>query len=375
MSQSQLLITTFPLAEDQPLHWWLVIDGHLDSKGCDKDPLLASGLKLPASQTEDWTHIALVPSATAVVRWHAPPQELTELQSLAAARLAVQEASLDLDNLHIAALADGNGQVATAAASRSAIGEGLSALNGIGLDPDFIVPAGWIVSPQPDSVMAADFGFEKLLRGEQIISPDEPALREYLLDGADIVTLSDDLMAQNMAAAGHIPMLNLRSGAFAKKVNRKLSTRQRQTLAWLALAALVLSILIPVVQLVKLHWATAETYEAALATAEPIVGSVDTVAEADRLLNEMLIRENRGNITLSVPASALFSAIQQTQGVSIDRISYRKDGTVFAGLTAVRNEDMNPALVALQNAGFIITATPRTDATGASKADITVRAP
>jgi general secretion pathway protein L len=102
---------------------------------------------------------------------------------------------------------------------------------------------------------------------------------------------------------------------------------------------------------------------------------VKSVDEADRLLNERLIRENRGNIAFSVPASALFSAVQQTQGVSIERISYRKDGTVLAGLTAVRNEDMNPALIALQNAGFVITATPRTDATGSSKADITVRAP
>ena len=77
----------------------------------------------------------------------------------------------------------------------------------------------------------------------------------------------------------------------------------------------------------------------------------------------------------SIPASGLFSALQQTPGVTISRLSYDRTGVVSAELTALRNEDINPALLALQSNGFLVTATPRQDATGTAKADITVRVP
>ncbi len=375
MSASKLFVTVFPGSEARALQWWLVMDGVLEAKGCDTDPLLAAGLKLPSAENEPIVHIALMPTALGIVRWHEPLDDMTEQQALAAARLVAQENSLDVENLHIAAVADDAGQVATASVGKDVIASGLARLQALGLDPDVIVPAGWMIAPEEDTVVEADFGFEKLLRAQQMIIPDEPSLRAHLVGDSSVTILPEASVDQALVNAADNSTLNLRSGAFAKKADRSMTAPQRRLLGWLAVAALVISLLIPVVQLVKYHWAIADTETAALAAAEPVIGPVESVDEADRLLNERLIRENRGNIAFSVPASALFSAVQQTQGVSIERISYRKDGTVLAGLTAVRNEDMNPALIALQNAGFVITATPRTDATGSSKADITVRAP
>ncbi|MEP2103699.1 MAG: hypothetical protein ABJP02_16330 [Parasphingorhabdus sp.] len=375
MSISQVLITAFPSTEVQALQWWLVADGALEAKGCDTDPLVAAGLKLPSAESEPVIHIALMPSALGVVRWHEPLDDLTEQQALAAARLAAEENSLGPENLHIAVVADESGQAATASVGKDIIANGLLQLQTLGIDPDVIVPAGWLISPQDDAVIEADFGFETVLRTERIIAPDEPSLRAHLVGDGRVVVLPESSIDQALIGAADNSSLNLRSGIFAKKVDRYMTAPQKRILAWLAAAAVVISLLIPVIQLAKYHWAAADADAAALAAAEPVIGAVESVEEADRLLNERLVRENRGNIAFSVPASALFSAVQQTQGVSIERISYRKDGTVFAGLTAVRNEDMNPALIALQNAGFVITATPRTDATGSSKADITVRAP
>ena len=129
------------------------------------------------------------------------------------------------------------------------------------------------------------------------------------------------------------------------------------------------------VQLAKYHWAARNADEAALAAAQPVLGRVDDPETAERQLDEKLIAENRGNVSFSVPASALFSAIQQTPGVAAGPLAYRSDGTVSVELAAVRNEDINPVLITLQKAGFVITATPRTDATGSAKASVTVRAP
>ena len=106
-----------------------------------------------------------------------------------------------------------------------------------------------------------------------------------------------------------------------------------------------------------------------------MVGAQEDPVAAERALDQRLIAENRGNIMFPVPASALYSAVQQVPGVTISRMSYGQNGIVSATLAAIRNEDINPALVAIQQAGFIITAMPRTDATGSAQADITVRAP
>ena len=393
MPASRFFITVFPTTENQALQWWLVasdIDGGaLEAKGCDVDPMLAAGLKRPSDDSEEpengppenkqRTTIALMPSVSGVVRWHEPISDLTDQQILAAARLAAREHSLDRGNVHIAGIVDESGRAVTATVGKDVMASGLLRLKTLGIDPDVVVPAGWMITPQEDVVMEADFGFEKLLRGAQVIAPDEPDLRASLVGDSAVITLPEDAVDRILTSAVSNTeanlSLNLRRGDFAKKVHRSITVRQRRILGWLAVAALVISLLIPVIQLVKYHWAASSADAAALTAAKPLIGSVDSAEEADRLLSERLIRENRGNIAFSVPASALFSAVQKADGVSIEKISYRRDGTVSAGVSAVRAEDINVALVAIQNAGFVITATPRTDATGSSKADITVRAP
>lgn len=347
----------------------------LEAKGCDADPLLAAGLKLPLVEDEPVTHVALMPSALSVVRWHEPLEDLTEQQAFAAARLAAQENSLDRDNLHIAAVLDDAGQAVTVSVGKDVMAGGLLLLKARGIDPDAIIPAGWLVAPQEDEFVAADFGFETVLRGKQLIAPDEPSLRAHFTGDSPVTILPEASVDRLLADAVENGALNLRSGAFAKKVETSMTARQKRTLVWLVAAAVIISLLIPAVQLLKYYVATSDAEAAAMAIAEPVIGPVDTVEAADQKLNDRLIRENRGNIAFSVPASALFSALQQNQTVSVDRISYRQDGTVSATLSAVRNEDINPVLITIQKFGFVITATPRQDATGSAKADITVRAP
>ncbi|QTD55332.1 hypothetical protein [Parasphingorhabdus cellanae] len=383
MSASQFFITVFPTAEVQALQWWFVVDGRLEAEGCDVDPLLASGLKLPSVENQPIVHIALMPSALGIVRWHEPLDDLTEQQVLAAACLAAQENSLDVENLHIAGVLDKSGQAATVSVGKDVMASGLLHLKAIGIDPDAIIPLGWLVSPQENECVEADFGFEKVLRGEHIIAPDEPSLRAHLIGDSKVAVLSKASVEQALIDAGieagidagDHNALNLRSGAFAKKVARYMTAQQKRTLGWLAAAVVIVSLLVPVVQLLKYHWAASEAKAAALAIAEPVIGPVDTIEAADKRLADRLISENRGNIAFSVPASALFSALQQSPAVSIDRISYRKDGTVSATLSGVRNEEINPVLIAIQESGFVITANPRQDATGSAKADVTVRAP
>lgn len=374
-----MLVVQFPLQGELPLYWWRLAGDRLMAQGCDKDPLLAADLKLLPDDEEKPVCVALLPTALTVVRRHQRPDiadghQASDAQIIAAAILAAHAGSIDGDNLHVAANIDGDGNAVSAAVDRNILLQGLGILAELGLDPDRVVPAGCLIIPVEDGAAQADFGFEQILRDRDSLALDEPFAREHLFADKDIVTLPKAGIDAALAVADQaIP--NLRTGAYAKRAQHVFAPQQKRVLGWLIAALVVVSIAIPLAQWAKYQWAIDAADTQALAAAQAVIGPVDDVDAANRQLDARLIAENRGNMMLTVPASALFSAMQQAPGVSIERLSYAPSGIVSAVLTAVRNEDINPVLLTLQNAGFLVTATPRTDATGKVKADITVRAP
>lgn len=370
-----LLVTVFPETDGQALHWWYFEGGALVQSGCDTDPLLAAGLKTPVNATDEIYFAAILPAARATVRWHGAIEDATEKQALAAAIISARDESISGSDVHVAAMISPSGTVATAATDHPLMQAGLAHCQQLGLDPDAIIPAGWLIDPSEDQLVEADFGFDKVLRGEELILPDDPFLRQHLTDGESAKVLTAKEIETILLRAGDEGLLNLRSGALVKKTRRTMDGSQRRLLGWMVAVLVLVSLAIPLMQLAKYYWAADTADTAAMTAAELIVGPVDDLELAERQLDERLINENKGNIAFSVPAATLFEAVQKTPGVTLDRLTYEQSGIVAATLSAVRNEDINPVLLAIQNAGFSITATPRTDATGAAKADVTVRAP
>eukprot|EP01013_Petalomonas_cantuscygni_P023941 TRINITY_DN4547_c0_g3_i3.p1 TRINITY_DN4547_c0_g3~~TRINITY_DN4547_c0_g3_i3.p1 ORF type:complete len:309 (-),score=62.35 TRINITY_DN4547_c0_g3_i3:1395-2321(-) len=298
-----------------------------------------------------------------------------ERQMLAAATIAAKAQSLESEMVHIVAAIDSAGGVVTASVGRDILSSGLVHLQALNIDPDAIIPSGWLLPVAGDGAVSADFGFDQVVRADNIIATDDPALREFLFADRAITPITGDAFDAMLVAASEKADLNFRSGPFTKKTQRAMDAKQKRRLGWMAAALVIISLAIPLVQLAQYHWAASAADEAALASAAAVVGEQENPDSAERALDQRLIAENRGNIMFPVPASALYSALQQVPNVSITRMAYGENGIVSATLSAVRNEDINPALLAMQEAGFIITATPRTDATGSAQADITVRAP
>ncbi|ATW03809.1 hypothetical protein [Sphingorhabdus sp. YGSMI21] len=371
-----LLLIAFPAADDEALHWWHVSGGAVRAAGCDPDPVLASGAYGQDAVQADLSVIALLPSHLTSIKDHDAISGANESQTLAAATLAARAQSLESDKVHIAATIDGEGGAVTASVGRDILSAGLVRLQALDIDPDAILPSGWLLPVAgDDQAVAADFGFDRVMRAGHIIAVDDPALREFLFGDRTVEQITGDAFDEMLAGAGRKTDLNFRSGPFAKKTKRAMDAKQKRRLGWMVAALVIVSLAIPLMQLAKYHWAANAADEAALASAAAIVGDQQDPESAERALDQRLIAENRGNIMFPVPASALFSALQQVPGVSIVRLDYGENGIVSATLSAVRNEDINPALLAIQKAGFLITATPRTDATGSAQADITVRAP
>jgi general secretion pathway protein L len=65
--------------------------------------------------------------------------------------------------------------------------------------------------------------------------------------------------------------------------------------------------------------------------------------------------------------------MQDVPGVSLTTLSRDPDGMIRATLAAAKAEEINTVLLALQAAGFTITANPSQDAGERVLADITVR--
>jgi len=370
-----LLLTAFPATDDESLYWWHVADGAVQAWGCDPDPILASQAYGPDEAQVDVCVVALVPSHLISIMGHEAISDATETQALAAAKLAAKALSLEGENVHIVSAMEGAGGMVTAMVGRDVLSTGLVRLQALKLDPDMVIPSGWLLPASSDGAVSADFGFDQVVRADNIIAIDEPALRELLFADLTVEPISGDAFDAMLVGAAENSDLNFRTGPFAKKTQRTMDVSQKRRLGWMVAALVVVSLAIPLVQLAKYHSAASTADEAALANAASVVGEQESPDSAERALDQRLIAENRGNIMFPVPASALYSALQQVPNVSITRMAYGENGIVSATLSAIRNEDINPALIALQEAGFIITATPRTDATGSAQADITVRAP
>ncbi|QJB70383.1 hypothetical protein HF685_14840 [Parasphingorhabdus halotolerans] len=371
----------FPTAEQQALHWWLVNGSEIIKRGRDPDPIAAAGIPAVSMEEQtilsmaDYKQIALVPSTHSTVRWHDLSGGITEKQALAAAMIDAKSRSLNSDILHFAATVDEGGQIITSAIERGLMASGLAHLKSLHIDPDIITPSGFLISFDSEHIIQADLGFEKILRAKQLIAPAEPALIDQLAGQGDIHNLDNTIVDVALVDTPSQRLVNFRSGLFAKKTRATVSARQKRILAGMIAALLLISLAIPIVQWIRYARAADAADEAALVAAKTELGQVANIEEAERRLDEQMTNESRGNRIYSAPSSALFSAVQMAPAVAVDRLGYRQDGTLSARLSASRNEEINPVLIALQQNGFQLTATPTTDATGMAKADITLRAP
>ena len=90
-----------------------------------------------------------------------------------------------------------------------------------------------------------------------------------------------------------------------------------------------------------------------------------------------LARHGEGGASFTAPAAALLAAMRPIPSVALRDLGYAADGTLRFQAAAPTADDINRLLSALQQDGWQVTVPPSLapDATGATVAAITVRAP
>lgn len=355
--------------------WLRVDDGVIVDSG--QDDGWVDAWEKPQDDDGDDRLIALAPAADVPLRWRSYP-DAAPAQAAAIARVDTLRDSLgDASLLHIVAgqPADAGQAVPVAVTTHAAMAAWTDWLQTQGLVPAAIIPAAaTLPPPEPDSLWTAELGREQILRSDDRSFVSDPELDPLIAAGRTIAPLDADRMRAALLLSLSAPSLDLLSGAWQPKRSWAIDPAMVTWMKRLAVALLIVTLLIPILYVIRINADIARADEAAVATAKKAGVTASDAAAAEAELDRRLAAAGGGPLAFSVPASALYDAMRDTPGVALKTLSHRTDGTLSTTLAAPRTEDINAVLLALQAHGYKITAQPMAGTDGTQMATVTVRA-
>ena len=356
---------------DDPWHWWRVGDD-------------GAGRRYSFDPDADtpWEHepigriVALIPAERAPVRI-VPRGDMPIAQAVAATRLD-PPGGRGIDGHAVsAARADGEA-VLSAVVAPADMDVWLAELAARGLDADALVPAALLLPEATgDALIVGELAGQPLARTANAAFSGEPAMIEAMSDGRDADTLDADTIAARLGEVWRHPPLDLRTGPYARARVSYFRLPDWAQLARMTAILALLALLVLLVETVRLELAADAAEETALAAARDRFPAAGDLASAQSQIDAELARRGGGGMRFADSAPAVFSAMQPLPNIRLRTVSYTPDGTLTIRAAAPEVADLNAMLVALQRDGWQITVPPEIapDATGATVADITVRAP
>ena len=313
--------------------------------------------------------VALVPSDQAPVRVRLRGT-MPLAQALAAARLETGG-----EGLHVSVVAGERG-IFVATAAQSAMDLWLAELATAGLSADALVPAALILPAPATGAVFAHVAGQPLARTTDAAFAGEPELVAALA-GSEPEPFTDDALEAALLATWRDPPLNLRQGVYAPRRVSFFRLPDWKQLARMTAVAALLGFLILSVETVKLNLDASAREDAALVAAQKRFPAAVDLASAQALAAGELARRGEGGGSFAAPASALLAAMRPVPSVALRDLGYAADGTLRFQAAAPTADGINRLLVSLQADGWQVTVPPSLapDATGATVAAITVRAP
>ncbi len=358
------VITRFPASDVDNPTVWRVTESQWQNVGT---------LSNYIPDVADDNVMALVSPADARCIWSSLP-DLEPRQAEGVAKLRATEQSLGL--VHAAARVVTDDIVVTATIAPAVMQSGLDRLALRGLNPDIVIPFGLAIEADPEHITKAEFDSLTVLRGTRLAIPDEAVFRDLLAGDRMVDEIGADQICDMLLAASEHPLLNLREGLFAKRERTIWATAdQRKWILRLASALAVATILLGIVTLAKYWSATLAENDRALAAAQRVEPSIQDITQAEAQLDRALQQKGLANGRFVPLSAGLWRAVQATPNVSARELRYGNDGILTVVLAAPNVDSINKALIAIQQDGYRVTATPRQDSSGATLVDLTMRMP
>jgi general secretion pathway protein L len=310
----------------------------------------------------------LLPAIDCPVSW-VSVDAMTPRQAAAAVRVQALAAAIDAD-VHVVAEPT-NGAIPVATVSHAVMCHWLAWASANGHTLTAVIPAVLALpEPAPGNVSTAMLAGERTARNATRAFALEPGLEDALTGGAPRTEVDAEAALGALAAN---PRLNLLTGPYAPPRAGWFTRERLQAAAALVALILLVSLTIGVARLIRLHADIARIDGEIAAQASAALGrevsAENALAELDARLTAIGASRGSANATLA----ALMQAMEAQTAVGVDTASWDRAGTLTATLGATRAEDINPVLLALQNAGYRVTATPRSGTDGRALGDITIR--
>ena len=346
---------------DRPYRWMTLRD----------EAITGEGEGVPAVDADEAV-IAVAPADAVTLHWAELPDRSTA-QAVAAARLAVAEASATpLGELHVAVGDEGQPNRPIGVVAAGAMRDWLAGLAASGIDPSAMIPAPMLLPRPEEGYIRARPGGEAVVRGAAMAFADEARLTELVTDGVDPVELDRDALAAALVARVADPTLDLRQGMFARRRRLALDWALIRRLAVLAATILLVTLAIDLARIAKYSVgadAVAARADALGATGLP---RGETVTDVDRQLAERLSRVRGPGAGFSRTAAAVYGVVRAVPGVELTGIDFSPNGSLRLSVTAARESLPTDFKRALEAAGFDVTASVFTAANGRVTGEMTV---
>lgn len=322
------------------------------------DVIVARGDGAPQPHADDGRVVAVVPAEDVAIHYADLP-DLSEPQAVAAARLIIAEQSASpVDTLHVAlGVPSISGERAVVAIDKTRMAQWLGEATLLGFDPDAVLAAPMLLARPEKGYVRGDLGSESVVRGRDGAFADDAVLTP-MLTGGDLATLGRDDLEAGIVAAVADPEVDLRQGAFARRHNWGFDWPMLRVIGWLTLALGIATLLLAIVQLVRLDMAADRIEAANVAMARGVLPRGTTVNNPLVQLNERVssLRGPGGGV---LPlAAGIVSATSAAPNVELTSMIFDGGGTLRVTARATSPADLAAFDASLVAAGLTIAPGP-----------------
>jgi general secretion pathway protein L len=364
-------IILLPSDREAPPTWYRVADERIVRRGRGTEWLPPEQQDEPDSAVGA-AMLVLPPHAT-TLHWIACPG-MTTRQGAAAARLMALEASIgEAGELH-AAVADNDDPEAphvVAVASQSAMAHWIEWAKEHGIAQASIVPSALLLPTPETGFVRAPVGNADVVRGPDTAFDGEEAGAALIIGDAPVTRLPADTIDDALLFALEEPPLDLRQGAFARRSPALFDRARLRRIAIMIGLMIVCSLLVSLITIIRLNAESSRLDNQTVTLAQTIDPSVSDPQMAETRMTALLAaRGGRGGFTGTM--AGLMTAMQANPNVVITNVNQGADGALRVQLAGSRAEDINDVLIAIQEAGWRISANAVQQRGGRLMADIMV---
>jgi general secretion pathway protein L len=316
--------------------WYRLEDGNIVDQGrFDESP-----------DPIDGEERIFLPGAAEIVLSKVDFASLTPAQARAAARLQLAGDSLiEAADLHVAVSDDGEWAATVSHAAMQSWTETHQANR-------IIPPQMLLAGSQKPSVLPWADGL--LVASEDILAFVDEAWTNHFVAGVSLQTVTPDVIEARLSLLTSDSKLDLRQGEYAPRPPALISPEQKRLGLWLAVAAGLIAITIPTVQLVRLNASAAIAEDTASSRALAAMGGQGSAEQAISALDAKLSSLRGGGAGFGKTSQAVFAAMQQTAGVEAQSLQFLNDGQMTLQVKATKAEDIQQLAARMQAVGLIV---------------------